>query len=615
LLKKNLSAELELDIRSVHAMPLGIRSAVQESILKRILLIERFSKLFPEALAPGDDRHVADRMLSALNITYEMSEIDYTRIPKNGALIVVANHPFGAVEGLILSSILSSVRADARILANYLLRTLNIPEFEDLFFYVDPFGRKDSIRSNIKPMREAMHWVESGGVLGVFPSGEVSHLRLLKREISDPKWSNSIARIIRKTKAPVLPFFFEGANSKLFQLLGLVHPLLRTLMLPREMLNKRNKVVGVRVGKLVTFDKLSRFQEDDSMMEYLRLRTYMLGKRGEDSTKKRRGIIRRTTAPNNSGQPIALPQPPNLLIDEVRNIPAEQVLVETDRYTVFQAGAESIPNLLQEMGRLREITFRDAGEGTGKSVDIDRFDEYYIHLLLWDKESDEVAGGYRLGLTDDILQMHGRRGLYTSTLFEYTRAFLDRIQPAIELGRSFVRPEYQKSYHPLMLLWKGIGRYVALNPQYKTLIGPVSISNNYLSVSRELIAAFYRKSSGQRGSTDMVKSNNPLRYKLKSGRNLKAACTLLHDIQDVSEVISDIETDQKGIPILLKHYMKLGGDILGLTIDHNFSDVMDVLILVDLTRTDPKILERYMGKEATGAFLRYHGGGSLAHCA
>jgi putative hemolysin len=211
--------------------------------------------------------------------------------------------------------------------------------------------------------------------------------------------------------------------------------------------------------------------------------------------------------------------------------------------------------------------------------------------------------------------MHGRRGLYTSTLFEYPTAFLDRIQPAIELGRSFVRPEYQKYYHPLMLLWKGIGRFVTLNPQYKTLIGPVSISNNYLSISRELIAAFYRKSSDRRGSADMVKSNNPLRYKLKSRRNLKAACTLLHDIQDVSEVISDIETDQKGIPILFKHYMKLGGDILGLTIDHNFSDVMDVLILVDLTRTDPRILERYMGKEEAVAFLRYHGGGSLAHCA
>jgi putative hemolysin len=373
--EKDLSGEVGLGIRSIHTMPPRRLSFIQEAILKRILLIERFSKLLPEALTPKGDRHVADRMLSALNITYEISGNDYARIPKDGALIVVANHPFGATEGLILSSILSSIRADARILANYLLSSLNITEFKDMFFYVDPFGRKNSIRANIKPMREAVHWVESGGVLGVFPSGEVSHLWLLKREISDPKWSNSIARIIRKTKAPVLPFFFEGANSKLFQLLGLMHPLLRTLMLPREMLNKRNKAVNVRVGKLVTFDKLSRFQEDDRMMEYLRLRTYMLGKRGEDSAKKRRGIIRRTPAPNNPGQPIAPPQPPNLLIEEVRNIPAEQVLVETVKYTVFHAGAESIPNLLQEVGRLREITFRDAGEGVGKSFDIDRFDE------------------------------------------------------------------------------------------------------------------------------------------------------------------------------------------------------------------------------------------------
>ena len=610
----NLASTAELNIGLIHNAPSGMRSFIKTSILKRLLLLKRLNEIYARVQQRTDDSCFFNKVLQSMNIRYEISDADYARIPQTGPLIVVANHPYGAAEGIALAALLRSVRPDAKILANYMLGSLNIPEFRESFFYVDPFGRKGSIRANIAPLREAISWVESGGMLGVFPSGEVSHLQLRKREISDPKWSNTIARIIRKTKAPVLPLFFGGANSRLFQLLGLVHPLLRTLMLPREMLNKSNKAIPIQVGKPISFEKLSKL-EDGSMTDYLRLRTYMLGKRGGESEKKPGGATRYEPEPQMWRQSIAPPQPPHLLTEEIRGIPPDRVLAETDRFAVYHAEADEIPHLLQEIGRLREITFRDVGEGSGNAIDTDRFDPYYIHLFLWDKQANEVVGGYRLGPSDRILEAHGRKGLYTSTLFDYPQQFLERIGPALELGRTFVRTEHQRTYQPLMLLWKGIGRFVTLHPKYKTLIGPVSISNNYLSISRQLIAAFSKQNSRQSELARLIKGNCPMAGVLRGGRKLRDACTLLHDFQDLSEVISDIETDQKGIPILLKHYMKLGGDFLGFTIDRNFSNVMDVLIMVDLTRTNLKALEKYMGKEGADFFLQYHCGKQFARCA
>ncbi|MCI0529211.1 MAG: GNAT family N-acetyltransferase, partial [Nitrospira sp.] len=287
-------------------------------------------------------------------------------------------------------------------------------------------------------------------------------------------------------------------------------------------------------------------------------------------------------------------------------LPPEQRLVENREYIVFQARASQIPHVLYEIGRLREITFRQVGEGTSKSMDLDRFDAHYIHLFVWNKEKNEVVGAYRLGQADEILGRFGKEGLYTHTLFEYKDELLEQISPALELGRSFIRVEYQKNYSPLLLLWKGIGQFISRNPQYKTLFGAVSISDNYHSMSQQLIVAFLKMHDYLPHLAKFVKARIPFRSEPIKGWEPNMTRMIVKDIEEISALISDIEADQKGIPILLKQYLKLGGKLLGFNIDPHFNNSLDGLILVNLTQTNPKVLEQYMGKDGAGAFLGYH---------
>lgn len=400
----------------------------------------------------------------------------------------------------------------------------------------------------------------------------------------------------------MLPMYFEGRNSALFHAAGLIHPWMRSALLPREMLNKQDRCIRVRIARPIPYEKLEGLSQEE-IIAHVRFRTYLLQNRKDDDHR-----VRRLPASKRGPilEPIVAPRPTSILTAEVRALTPGHVLVDTGRFTVFSALAHQIPNILHEIGRLREITFREAGEGTRKSIDRDRFDEYYTHLFLWNKEREELVGAYRLGLTDRILPEQGAEGLYTRTLFEYGVEFLDRIHPAVEVGRSFVRREYQKDYHPLMLLWKGIGHFLVERPRYRNLFGPVSINNDYHSISRQLIVAFSRN-TGTTGLARMVRGKNPPRIPHRRGEARNVVSILAPNLDDLSHLIEDIEGNQKGIPILLKHYMKLGGELLGSSVDHHFSDALDVLILVDLARTNPRVLERYMGKTGSRSFLMHHG--------
>jgi hypothetical protein len=257
--------------------------------------------------------------------------------------------------------------------------------------------------------------------------------------------------------------------------------------------------------------------------------------------------------------------------------------------------------MLREIGRLREITFRAAGEGTGKREDLDEFDESYLHLFVWHADRREVVGAYRIGEVEGLRRMFGTNGLYTATLFHFGDAFLDRLGPAIELGRSFVRPEYQRTFAPLLLLWKGIGQYVARHPQYKVLFGPVSISNSYSSACRELMVAWLEQRNLLRELAGFVSARNPFR---------RQACRVPRAVglEDISEVIRDIDRGVTGVPVLLRQYLKLGGKLVGFNVDRSFSDALDGLIVVDLTKTEPKLLERYLGRNEAKTFLAFHRG-------
>lgn len=577
--------------------------SIASTVAESLLLLQQLNDIFNNISKNNETNLFLKDVLDNLNIRYSISEEDRIRIPTQGPAIVVANHPFGAIEGIILADILRSRRPDVKIMANHLLNC--IPEMRELLIFVDPFGTRDALKSNVKPLKEAIRWVRNGAMLGLFPAGEVSHLRFPKPEITDPEWTETIAGIIRKTGASVIPVYFDGTNSALFQVAGLVHRRLRTVLLPRELLNKSNKNIQVYIGSPVSFERLSAFQTDREVVSYLRFRTYALRHRREKIS-----TIKGGSMPSNPDKKKAT-VPTSAMVNicqislEVRNLNQNNVLIENDELAVYHARAHEIPNLLQEIGRLREITFRQIGEGTGKTVDLDRFDLYYTHLFLWNKKSQEVAGAYRLGDVNAIIQRYGENGLYTSTLFHYRPAFLQQMDNALELGRSFIRLEYQKLHSSLFLLWKGIGHFVARHPQHKTLFGPVTISNCYNTLSRQLMVSYLKTNNYTPDVAKLVKPRMPIRLTSLKGRETQALTTLIKDMEELSGLISDIECDQKGIPVLLRHYLKLGGKMVGFSIDRSFSDGLDGLIMVDLTKCDTKLLRHYMGKEGATAFLAY----------
>lgn len=298
-------------------------------------------------------------------------------------------------------------------------------------------------------------------------------------------------------------------------------------------------------------------------------------------------------------QPIAAPADPAQVLAEIGQLGHRGVYASQGRFDVFLAAAWEIPAVLHEIGRLREVAFRAVGEGSGKALDLDAFDASYLHLFLWDREARQVAGGYRLGCTDILLPAGGPGALYTSTLFRFEQAFLDFLKPGLELGRSFVAPDYQRSIHPLGLLWRGIGRFVAERPRYARLFGPVSISRDYSAVSQDLMVRFLRDRRQNPAMAGWVHPHHPYGG-LPDGQGISRH---LQSIEEVSAAVADAEPDRKGVPVLLRQYLKLNATLLEFSVDPAFSDVLDALVMVDLREAPSGVLARYMGEEGHRAFI------------
>lgn len=569
--------------------------------LEGLLSFKGLNNLYNDARNYETGQGFYDKLLERMNVNYHISKRDIERIPKEGRVVVVANHPFGGIEGIILASLLRSVRDDSKIFANYMLE--RIPELREVFFFVDPFGGRESVRANLATMKKSIQWLRDDHMLGMFPAGEVAHFSMGKRKIVESEWTESLAGIIRKTESPVLPVYFDGFNGPLFHALGLIHPRLRTAMLPRELLNKKDKDIEICIGKTIGYSKLKSFDDDSELVNYLRQRTFMLQNRSSDEEAESLSVS--LSVSKEKMEPVIEAVPEEEVEQEIYSLPGSQMLLESNEFQVYHAVKRQAPKVLQEIGRLREVTFRGTHEGTGKSIDLDKFDEYYVHLFVWNKEKKEIVGAYRLGRTDNIIKRFGKKGLYTTTLFNIKSSLFDEISPALEMGRSFVRPEYQRSFAPLMLLWKGIGEYVVKYPKYRVLFGPVSISSEYHSMSRHLMVSFLKLHNYLPDMARKVKPKTPYRGRRMKGMDTKNR-TMIRSIEDVSEMISEFENDEKGVPILLKQYLKLGGKLLGFNVDPDFSDVLDGLILVDLTKTDPKILKRYMGDKGLKSFYAHH---------
>jgi putative hemolysin len=555
-------------------------------------------------LAPQGFR--LEALLAEMKIKLDVQATDLERIPVKGPLVAVANHPFGVLDGAALAVLLLRVRPDVKILTNSLLD--GIPDLREHCIFVDPFRTPFSADKNVKPLKQAMEWLRQGGALAVFPAGEVSQWNVREAQVTDPAWNTVAARLVRKAGASALPVYFCGRNSVTFQLLGLIHPRLRTLFLLQEFLQQREKDVRVRIGKAIPSELIANLDSDEEATEYLRLRTYLLSYRGKNPISLPAKM--RAALPRKPQEPIASEVPSRFVVNDIAALPAERLLVENAEFAVYAARASELPHLLDELGRLREITFRAAGEGTGRSADLDHFDAYYWHLLLWNKGKQELAGAYRVGNTDEIIRKHGIKGLYTNTVFRYDEQLFLKIGSALELGRSFVRLEYQRQYAPLLLLWKGIARFVAARPETPVLFGAVSISNEYSSLSREMIVRYFEQRSVKdedgREFAGLVQARTPFRAPRLRRWDCGAICSALRDLDELAEPISDVEEDGKGLPILLRQYANVGGRLVGFNLDRKFSDVVDGLMIVDLRQTDPSVLERYMGREGYAGFRQFH---------
>ncbi len=581
----------------------GLRPLAERGLgLRRLADIHRYA-----GAGAGD---FIERALESLGIRWDVEADVLNVIPRTGPLVIVANHPFGGPEGLALLALAGRVRPDVKVLANYLLG--RIPELADRFICVDPFGRRSAVAGNASSMRSAVGWLEDGHALIAFPAGEVAHLDPRTRRVVEPPWLSTAARLIRMTHASVTPIHVEGRNSIVFHAAGLIHPRLRTALLGRECLNKRGRRFAVRVGPAITASRLRAFDEPEKLTDYLRIRTLLLGSGAGD-------VARSTSAKSGSSKrcdcPIAPPASREALAREIEGLDRQRVLVDAGEHWVICAPADEIPATLHEIGRLRELTFREVGEGTGRSVDLDRFDEYYLHLFVWNRLRGEVVGAYRLGLMDEILATRGVAGLYTHTLFRFDRRLLTALGPAIELGRSFVVAGQQRSYAALLLLWKGIATVASRYPRYRHLVGAVSISDTYDTTTKRLLMSFLSHNDYRCGLASLVRPRRAPR--LPRGRSDvdRPLTRLAGSLDEVDALIQDIDAQGRGIPILLRQYLKLNARLLGFNLDPDFSDVIDGLIWVDLIGVERSILRRYMGADAMQRYMAHHRTGEGATAA
>jgi putative hemolysin len=562
-------------------------------LLARLTGIEGLVRLRRTMPVTSTPAQFAEAALQKLAVHYDHDAGELDVIPRRGRLIFIANHPFGALDGLIAIALLGALRPDLKIFANEDLCALH--ELRPMLLPIEVLGKKRA-RCNAQAMRHALRWLEDDGALMLFPAGEVSHFDVRARCVTDPPWSRAVALLARKARAAVVPIHFTGENGLPFQIAGFLHPRLRTLMLPGELKRRAGESVPLRIGAPLPYERLRKFASDEALAAHLRVTTYLLAHRA-DSKKTDASTETRYM------HPLALSGEPADFAGEVARLPASRLLLESSDNAVYCADARAIPHLLDEIGRLRELTFRAVGEGTGHARDLDTFDDHYEHLFIWNRTREEVVGAYRVGRVDEIRRRAGNRGLYTSTLFRYRNPFFQLLGPALELGRSFVRPEAQRSFAPLLLLWKGIGEYLARHPRYLRLIGPVSISSDYRELSRQLLVEFLRSHCLDPLLAQLVRPAHPV-PRGRMVQTLAAEVAMLGHLDALAALVEDIEPDRKGVPVLLRQYLKLGGRMLAFNVDPAFNHSIDCLLMVDLRQTDPRVLRKYLPEHAVARLER-----------
>ena len=526
-----------------------------------------------------------DKILETIGVSIDFDEDDLKSIPKTGGFIAIANHPYGGIEGLALVKLLCTVRPEAKVMVNFILK--KIPNLSEFFVAVNPFENVQHT-SSISGLKATFDLLQSGTPIGIFPAGEVSTFSLDKQEITDRLWHPVVGKLIARAKLPVVPIYFHGNNGVLFNILSFIHPTLRTAKLPSEFLNKQGLKIKVRIGKPIHIEDISYRNNTNKLLDFLRARTYALGT-GLDEEKKLFNPINLFKI-KKKPEPVIEETERSLIVAEIEDLESFRVWQEKN-YEVYITPTSMIPNILREIGRLREITFREVGEGTNKKIDLDNYDIYYHHLFIWDKDQQNIVGAYRIGKGDEILNTMGRRGFYLSELFKIKEPFYPLLRKGIELGRSWIRKEYQLKPLPLFLLWKGILKYLLDNPQYRYMFGPVSISNNFSKFSKSLIVDYITKNHFDYELAAYVKPKNKFKADLSAiDKNLLIESS--ESLKDLDSLISDIENSHIKIPVLLRQYMNLNAKIICFNIDPKFSDCLDGFLVVDMQNIPSEMLEK-----------------------
>lgn len=564
------------------------------SFLMQMLRFKKVNKLYTE-LSDEQGLEFIDKLIETLVLKFEFDENHLKKIPPEGPFITISNHPFGGIDGILLIKILATIRPDLKILANPFLQ--KIDPLKNFFLSVNPF---DKDTSGISGLKMAISHLRQNGVLSIFPAGEVSGFDQYYNVV-DQEWQYPVLKLIKKANVPVVPIYFSGSNSMLFQLLGIINPKLKMAKLPSEFFSKKKKEINIRIGSPIRPNEINQFNDIRQLGRFLRAKTYSLGayKNLEIKNFFKRSFLKRKTI----AEEIIAPIEKLILLQELNNIKENHTLFSIKNYTVYCAPTRLIPNFLNEIGRLREITFRMVDEGTNHSIDIDEYDLYYHQLFIWDNDEQCIVGAYRLGLGNEIIQQYGLHGFYIRSLFRLKPQIEQVLTQSVELGRSFVIKEYQRKPLPLFLLWKGILYFLLKNPEYRYLLGPVSISNNYSPTSKDSIIKFIRLNYFNNQLAKYIRPRKAYKF-VSEDENINLLLNNAgNDLNKFDRIIGDIDKVNHGIPVLLKKYLSLNAKILAFNVDPSFNNCLDGLILLDIFDVPQSTIESLSKEVNDGSIL------------
>ena len=517
-----------------------------------------------------------DALLDEFEVAYEIPEEDLKRIPKTGPFITISNHPLGGIDGILLLKLVLERRPDYKIIANFLLH--RIEPLKPYVMPVNPFEDHKEVQNSMVGFKAALTHLRDGQPLGVFPAGEVSTQKEHQIMIDKP-WEPAAMKLIKKAQVPVIPIYFHGRNSKSFYRWAKVSDTLRTAKLPSELLTQKDRTLKVRIGNPISVADQLEHENLDTYTAFLRKKTYVLA----NPFQKKKLI---DTLPKS----IKLPKQPKKIAGPI-SVPTMEaeiaVLLEEDKrllvsknYEVYLAPAEKIPNILHEIGRLREITFREVGEGTNKSLDLDPFDAYYHHMFLWDNEAKKIAGAYRMGLGSKIFEAYGIDGFYLQDLFRFEPELYDMMSKSIEMGRAFIIKEYQQKPMPLFLLWKGIVHTTLRYPEHRFLIGGVSISNKFSEFSKSLMIEFMKSNYYDPYVAQYINPKREYKVKLKDADKDFIFDESEADLNKFDKLIDEVEPGSLRLPVLIKKYIKQNAKVVAFNVDPLFNNAVDGLMYI-----------------------------------